>query len=83
MLREAAGASKGGTRLCSLLIWESAKAAKCCDKTDRFSSIGVKMLCCLRCGNFLIAETASIGGACAPGLSFCSLLGSAGAGIAS
>lgn len=83
VLREPADASNDGGRLCSFLICESAKAAKCCERTDRFSSMGVKMLCCLRCGSFLIADTASIGGACGAGLSPCSLLGSAGAGIAS
>jgi hypothetical protein len=28
------------------------KAARCCDRMDRLSSMGVNMLYCLRCGSF-------------------------------
>ena len=31
--------------------------SRCCDRMDRFSSIGVKMLWDLRCGSFLMAES--------------------------
>lgn len=90
MLREAVGASKDCDLFpfASFLTWDSAKAARCCDKTDRFSSIGVKMLCCFRCGSFLMAEGTSLRDACGgggggPGLSLASDLGSIGAGMSS
>lgn len=56
-----------------------AKDARCCDRIDRFSSMGVKMLCCLRCGIFLMADAVSRKGWC--GLSeLGSGFGSMGAG---
>lgn len=64
----------------SFLMPDSAKAAKCCDKTDRFSSIGVNMLCCFRWGSFLIADAVSSNGAAGTGLSRDSVFGSSGAG---
>lgn len=50
VLREAPGTSRDWDRtpFASLLTLGSAKAARCWDKTERFSSIGVKILCCLR-----------------------------------
>jgi hypothetical protein len=49
--------------LSAFMVWSEEKEAKCCWRIDRFSSIGVKMLCCFRCGSFLIAESVlSIGG---------------------
>ena len=41
--------------------------ARCWEKMERFSSIGVKMLPCLRCGNFLIAAPAIGNGGCREG----------------
>jgi hypothetical protein len=52
--------------------------AKCCDSIDRFSSIGVNILCDLRCGNFLMAESVFSMGIC--GRSEPSVLGSTGGG---
>lgn len=34
----------------------AAKDARCCERMDLFSSMGVKMLCCLRCGCRLMAS---------------------------
>lgn len=48
----------------SVLIGSEANEARCCDRIDRFSSIGVKMLCDLRCGSFLMAESVLSSGGC-------------------
>jgi hypothetical protein len=62
-----------------LIDWGSeAKEAKCWDKMDRFSSIGVKMLCDLRWDIFLIAVSVLMRGAF--GFSGASALGSTGGG---
>jgi hypothetical protein len=69
------------TGVSPLLLSGAAKEAKCCDRMDRFSSMGVKMLCCLRWGIFLIAESVFSSGAV--GLSRNSgLMGSMGASMA-
>lgn len=62
LLREMAPTSTDCARLppaSSFTLRGSPKDAKCCDRMDRFSSMGVNMLCCLRCGSFLMAEFTS------------------------
>lgn len=47
-------------------------AARCCDRIDRFSSIGVKILYCFRCGSFFTS--------CHSGVSLLGSLGDGGCG---
>ncbi len=54
--------------VCGRLLLESLASpwntARCWEKMERFSSMGVKMLPCLRCGSFLIAALAIGKGGC-------------------